>query len=985
VKKLIQERSIQDPIPSSSIERYSLFGYAGFTTIAPGGGEDGMSRFFGKGSKAPARKAPRKVRLQLEELEDRMVPAVFNVGAGDTATLIADINTANTNGENNTINLTASTYDFTAANNDTFGPNALPVITGNITIDGNGAVLARDPSLGSNTPFRFFYVSGSQVASPAGSQSTGVTATGSLTLENLTLEGGLAEGGSSGQGGGGLGAGGAIFNMGNLTLNGVTLEQNDAVGGSSGTASGGTSGGSLGPGATTSGNFGAGGAASSTGPGGAGGFGGGGGAGTKGGSGGWGAGNGNGTVGGGGAGLGGGIFSMYGSVTLINSTLANNVAEGGQGATSSGDGYGGAVFNLDGTVNVITSTLADNSTLGGTSGGGAVYNLALGNASSGSAAPSTVNLTDSILADSLGGADLVNDESSSTAGSAVVNATTPNIVTSTSTINGAVTNGTPITSNPDLGPLSYSGGMTPTMPLLPNSPALGAGASASSVPATDQRGVARGSVIDLGAYQGTSSTAVPTTLSLSSSTPTSSSSVSVTLTATVSQTSNSVEPVGNVTFVDTTTGKTLGTVALSNGQATLTTSSVSSGDTITATYSSTNGMGNSNGTAKVPAAAGGTEMATYDGLLIWPSSSSSASSLPTPTNTAETEYETYLNQIYQVLLGRPIDASGLAGWSSDLQNGMTPAQVVYDIEKTNEYQTDEVNAAFETLLGVAAPSSATSYLVGLMQAGTDFRVIEAIIVGTPEYFAAAGGTNQGFLNKLYHDFLGRAVDSASETGWENLLAAGYNTTEVALGVLYSNEYLTDLVNEDYQTYFGVSGLTTDPTAVTAYVSALQGGTQNNAQVVSTMLGSPYYGSQYGLNGTNVSYTSKSTGGSTNSTSSTSSSTNSTSSTSSSTNTAPAGLTYSTANGLKSTIPGGSTSTTAAGGLTYTTAYGSKYTIDKANGDLTYTMATGATKTFSGGSTNSTGAGGLTYTTTSGSKYTIGGGSTYSTLMGTTPV
>jgi hypothetical protein len=957
-----------------------------------------MSWFFGKGSKAPARKTPQNVRLQLEELEDRMVlstspgtaPSPPPGGlpyatATSTSQLIADINYANTNSGNFTINLTDSTYDFTSADNNTFGPNALPVITGNITINGNGAVLARDASLGTKTPFRFFYIAGSQVASPAGSQSI-VTATGTLTLENLTLEGGLTEGGNSGTGGGGLGAGGAIFNMGNLTLNGVTLEQNDAVGGSSGTGTGGTSGGGLGTGATTSGNFGVGGAAASAGAGGAGGFGAGGAAGTKGGAGGFGGGSGNGTIGGGGAGMGGGIFNMYGTVTLTNSTFAYNVAAGGQGANSSGGAYGGAVFNLDGTLDVITSTLADNSTIGATgSGGGAIYNLALGNASSGSAAPSTVNLTESILADSVGGVDLVNDENSSTAGSATVNATTPSIVTNMSTINGAVTNGTPITSNPDLGPLSSNSGLTPTMALLPNSPALGAGTSNSSVPATDQRGVARGSVIDLGAYQGTPSTAVPTTVSLSISTPTASSGASVTLTATVSQSSNSVEPAGNVTFVDATTGQTLGSAALSSGQATLPTTSVSSGDSITVTYSSNNGMGNSHGTATVPAAGGGKpKMAMFDGILIWPHASVPSSSLPTPTTAAETTYETYLNQIYETLLGRPIDAKGLAQWSADLAGGMTPGQVVQDIEQTSEYQSDEINALFQQLFGVNAPSSAVSYLSSLLQAGVDFRVVEAIVVGTPEFFSVVGGNNTAFLNALYQDFLDRPIDPTSLQQWGGLLNAGYNTTEVALGVLYSKEYLTDLVNQDYQTYFGV---TPDPTSQAAYVGSLQSGSMNNTQVVATILGSPEYGSQYGLTLTNAQFTTQgagaanSSGGSTNTTNSTTGSTNTTGSTTGSTNTTAGGLTYMTANGTKSTIPGGTTSATASGGLAYTTPAGSKYTIGK--GDLTLTPMGGSTTTLAGGTTNITAGGGFTYTTTNGSKYTIAGTSTTTPSSGTT--
>ncbi|HTU17397.1 MAG TPA: hypothetical protein VMG10_04985, partial [Gemmataceae bacterium] len=68
-----------------------------------------MSWFIRRRCDAPARQSKRHVRLQLEELEDRMVPAVFNVGAGDVATLIADIRTANSNGQSNTINLTAGT------------------------------------------------------------------------------------------------------------------------------------------------------------------------------------------------------------------------------------------------------------------------------------------------------------------------------------------------------------------------------------------------------------------------------------------------------------------------------------------------------------------------------------------------------------------------------------------------------------------------------------------------------------------------------------------------------------------------------------------------------------------------------------------------------------------------------------------------------------------------------------------------------------
>jgi hypothetical protein len=55
--------------------------------------------------------------------------------------------------------------------------------------------------------------------------------------------------------------------------------------------------------------------------------------------------------------------------------------------------------------------------------------------------------------------------------------------------------------NPLLGPLQNNGGPTPTMALLPGSPAINAG-TAVGAPATDQRGVPRAGGISIGAFQG---------------------------------------------------------------------------------------------------------------------------------------------------------------------------------------------------------------------------------------------------------------------------------------------------------------------------------------------------------------------------------------------------------------------------------------------------------------------------------------------------
>ncbi len=55
-------------------------------------------------------------------------------------------------------------------------------------------------------------------------------------------------------------------------------------------------------------------------------------------------------------------------------------------------------------------------------------------------------------------------------------------------------------ANPGLGILGENGGLTPTIPLLFGSPAIGAGTPILGI-TTDQRGVFRGSYVDIGAYQ----------------------------------------------------------------------------------------------------------------------------------------------------------------------------------------------------------------------------------------------------------------------------------------------------------------------------------------------------------------------------------------------------------------------------------------------------------------------------------------------------
>ena len=301
--------------------------------------------------------------------------------------LMYDVGLAHLNGGSVSITLPANaSFDFTAPNDSTNGANALAVITGSVTIIGNGSTIERT----GGAAFRLF----------------DMAAGGSLTLQDLTLQGGLAQGvGAAAQGGAiysagtldlvnvailnnkaqGVGAaaqGGAIYSAGTLDLVNVAILNNKAQGVVGSRADSqldgrpGSGGGLYVAGGaatltndTLSGNLaqgGQGGVNSSSRFGGA-----------------------------GGVGAGGGLYVAAGSVTLNGDTLNGNQAIGGPAgspppfdgdagtqASPGGAGMGGGLYAGGGTVTLTNVTLFGNSAQGGTAGNGAL-GKALGTAGTG--------------------------------------------------------------------------------------------------------------------------------------------------------------------------------------------------------------------------------------------------------------------------------------------------------------------------------------------------------------------------------------------------------------------------------------------------------------------------------------------------------------------------------------------------------------------------------------------------------------------------
>jgi len=168
----------------------------------------------------------------------------------------------------------------------------------------------------------------------------------------------------------------------------------------------------------------------------------------------------------------------YGSLTLVNVTIANNVALG-SGAT-------GGIEGLGDTLTITNSDIVGNTGSDGSGNGGGLNDNG------------TVIVVNSIIADNLnngaaGNTNCGSDAITTDGGYNIENGTTCGF-TGTGDKN----------ANPDLGALAHNGGPLETEALLTGSPAINAGLNASC-PTDDERGYTRitasDPTCDIGAYE----------------------------------------------------------------------------------------------------------------------------------------------------------------------------------------------------------------------------------------------------------------------------------------------------------------------------------------------------------------------------------------------------------------------------------------------------------------------------------------------------
>ena len=159
-----------------------------------------------------------------------------------------------------------------------------------------------------------------------------------------------------------------------------------------------------------------------------------------------------------------------------------------------------------------------------------------------------------------------------------------------------------------------------------------------------------------------------------------------------------------------------------------------------------------------------------------------------------------MSEVYRDILGRKVDASGLAAWSALLDTGTSQFQVVRLIQTDphHEFLFREVDQLYRQYLHRASdPGGANAAVQFLAQGGT-VEQLATILATSPEFNQGqTNGSNDSWLNAFYLDALGRQVDPGGQAAWDHAFAGGATRAQVAAGIFGSDEYHRDLVSAYY--------------------------------------------------------------------------------------------------------------------------------------------------------------------------------------------
>ena len=208
----------------------------------------------------------------------------------------------------------------------------------------------------------------------------------------------------------------------------------------------------------------------------------------------------------------------------------------------------------------------------------------------------------------------------------------------------------------------------------------------------------------------------------------------------------------------------------------------------------------------------------------------------TPVSGSAPSNTRWVNEVFVDLLGRLPDNTSLNAYVAALNaNTLTRTQIAAQITSSTEFRTREIAALYATYLHRVATTGEVAFQLNQMSHGVSIDAILIGLLGSPEYFASAGGTNATFVARLYNDILHRPPDASAQF-YVDALNGGGSRTGVAASIVNSIEGRAVLIGLLYQQYLHRAPASAEQTQFLTLLNS--GGTRE--QIINTLVGSGEY-------------------------------------------------------------------------------------------------------------------------------------------------
>ncbi|TFV91567.1 DUF4214 domain-containing protein [Blastococcus sp. CT_GayMR20] len=196
----------------------------------------------------------------------------------------------------------------------------------------------------------------------------------------------------------------------------------------------------------------------------------------------------------------------------------------------------------------------------------------------------------------------------------------------------------------------------------------------------------------------------------------------------------------------------------------------------------------------------------------------------------------YVTKVYGDLFQRTPDAIGLNDWTSSLTRGTPYGAVANGITYSREFRSRLITGSYQRYLSRVPDAPGLEGWLTEMDRGLHIEQMQAGFISSMEFYLQSGANDRQWVANLYRTVLKRPAAPSEVDFWSAQIRAGASHRGVALGFLYSTEYLQSVVDGYYRTLLQ-RGI--DPSGISTWVTAIQRGARDE-EIIAFIVSSAEY-------------------------------------------------------------------------------------------------------------------------------------------------